>query len=750
MATSQSTNAKIATFIADTEIAHQIVHGGDGATVETEGGPVDSYAKTIKELRDGVTVVTDELLAELETGVNAAADIALAAMTERTDGVADQIEADYGSLGVAVGIAQAKAESASGSVVLADAAAQRAEDAADLVQSSSSTVWRNTLALLEAVTTEPADTPGVVTDDPDPEKNGYYKYSGSAWVYTGLQPAMKSQVSALATAQVATATALAPLDAALDVQTMVHDDEGRKYALVIGDQLRMAFGALEKGGIRMKDVLLEIAGLGSKMDGAGRTWMRELADGVQFGPWKFQVSGAGLHIMDPMGRSAFTITPTGRVIIPGLVQRGASGAPVVSASGPVIQLGLHRRTGIMHIIVYGQSLSRGSTTVTPISTVQPYSNVTLAGGVLARFSDPEYDPSAFKPLVEEALPSSASNAESPTSGICNGIVRRIVGEGEAHADWRFMGSSSGQGGLTIERLSNGSGDGWFEGLKQLITDANALATLQGLTYSVWAQVLMQGEAQYASLADARSKTSFLYDVAVSDMHEALVKHIVETTGQEFRPYLVTYQTGAHRHYSRDHMAIALAQWRASRAKDNVVLAVPIYAIPHGADLLHLTREGSWLVGEYISRAIFWTMYRKAGKWRPLEPIDVDWKAGYIDVKFHVPHGPLVLDNALCALTHNMGFDIREGGVVSELITAVSVQSRDTIRLTLSAPASAGAVLTYGRGRPGDPEEGGPVTGPRGNLRDSHGDVDTATSPLGNVFPLHNPCVMFEFDRQKGF
>ncbi|MEB3733439.1 hypothetical protein ULF88_03190 [Halopseudomonas pachastrellae] len=42
-------------FETDAALAHQIIHGDENTTVLTEGGPVDSFAKLLKYLRDTVT-----------------------------------------------------------------------------------------------------------------------------------------------------------------------------------------------------------------------------------------------------------------------------------------------------------------------------------------------------------------------------------------------------------------------------------------------------------------------------------------------------------------------------------------------------------------------------------------------------------------------------------------------------------------------------------------------------------------------
>lgn len=41
-------------FETDVTLAHQIIHGDESTTVETEGGPVDSFAKVLADLRASV------------------------------------------------------------------------------------------------------------------------------------------------------------------------------------------------------------------------------------------------------------------------------------------------------------------------------------------------------------------------------------------------------------------------------------------------------------------------------------------------------------------------------------------------------------------------------------------------------------------------------------------------------------------------------------------------------------------------
>lgn len=415
----------------------------------------------------------------------------------------------------------------------------------------------------------------------------------------------------------------------------------------------------------------------------------------------------------------------------------------------VAQLDHQQRTDHIQVIEYGQSLSVGHSAVPPISVTQPYNNLMIASGVRIVQGEADYDPTAYVPLVEAEGPAT-NQGETPVSGICNGVTRRAVAAGEDPARWVMLGMSPGRSGWAVERLSPKplGTTGHYEKVIEMIRDCAALSKSLGKTYSVWAYSWTQGESNYQSGWETSPYQYMQYQL---ELFDRMTVDVMSVTGQVFRPYLFTYQVAAHRKYNRDDMPIALTQWRISRQRPDVVIASPCYIFKTAADELHLTNEASWLLGEYTSRAMHSTMVKRAGKWRPLEPVSVDWGVNQIDVKFHVPSGKLVLDNALADTVVNSGFDIREAGAVATtIIQSVALVGIDTVRITLTREAAAGAVLTYARGRPGDPVASGPTRGARGNLRDTHGDHDKATSPNGVQYALHNACVMFEYSRNTGF
>lgn len=467
---------------------------------------------------------------------------------------------------------------------------------------------------------------------------------------------------------------------------------------------------------------------------------------------KFGVSGSEISglVVEPSTAPGVEIIDDVDFIHPGGDFSGLGEPPSAPPSVASVNLELNQQqvTDFMGVWSYGQSLNEGAYSTPVISTTQLYGNVMIASGNKIRYGDPYYDASAFVPLIETVRD---IDGEAPVTAMCNGVSRRIAEDGESLGGV-FVAAAPGRGGQSVEALGPG-GNGDYEKMLAQIKDHANLAKSLGKTYSVWAYVWIQGEANYSTTGSGATstKSAYKYTQLQLELFDGLSRELATLGVQKFRPYLFTYQVGAHRKYSSDTMQIALAQWRASRARPDVVLAAPAYIFPVIGDNLHLTNEGSWLQGEYLSRAMKKTMIHRDGKWRPLEPVSVDWASTYVDIKFHVPGGQLVLDNALVAAAPNFGFDIRESGaVVTSLISSVSVTGPDTVRLVLSRPAAADALLSYARGRAGDPTASGPVIGARGNLRDTHGLYDSTTSPLGNTFALHNWCVMFEFNRKTGF
>ncbi|PWD85793.1 hypothetical protein [Ignatzschineria cameli] len=606
--------------------------------------------------------------------------------------------------------------------------ARRAEAAADRAEVGAMPAYINHSELPKSAVN---GAMAQVTNDIDPNKNGYYVWDGEKWIYSDIQPAQNKDVK--------------------DLESIISKNKTNKlaFAFVDNESTKNVIASLyEDGGFCVRKILLNETVVSSGGDGIS------VADSNGFIPLHFGASYSNLYGLkiEPANADLVIKDQNGFVVFY-IGNRGIFGITnhnneiVERESQKNLQIGRHKKSDINHILTYGQSLSRGQRSMPAISVNQEFKNIMIKSGVKSRYRDVDYDASEFVPMIEQDV---GNEGETPTSGCLNGLSQRIDAGGYG-SDWVFLGSSTGQGGQTIQSLSEFGISRRFSDTVNLIKDCKAIADKEGRSYSVWSMIWYQGESDYSANSNDNDSYSYI-ERWLSSMWEPLKKNIAKITGQEFSPYLFTYQVAAHRRYDSDEMSIAIAQWRASRMYDDVILAAPAYIFQTASDDLHLTNEASWLMGEYTSRAIFQTMIARSGKFRPLEPVSVEVRDMEVVIEFHVPTGKLVIDNALCESYENAGFIFRDKDdvVMDDFIASVELVGRNAVLIKTKDVIPLDAKITYARGKPGDRKASGPISGARGNLRDEAGLVDTAISPLGNIFLLHNACVMFEYSLKSGF
>lgn len=390
----------------------------------------------------------------------------------------------------------------------------------------------------------------------------------------------------------------------------------------------------------------------------------------------------------------------------------------------------NQKTDYMHLFSYGQSLSRGTTASPVISTTQPYSNVTFNSGVLSRLTD-DHDWSAFKPLVEATV---GGDGESPVSGFANNFVRKKVADGGDATKWVMLGTSPAAGGQPIENLVKGKT--LYTGLVAQVQAAYDVAQGLGKSYSVWSMAWTQGETDYINLT-----TYDVYYEKLSKLHDDFSSDVMSITKQKFIPPLISYQTAANRRYEKNTLSISQAQLQLSIDKRAVVLATPIYHLPHNTDNLHLTADSSEQLGRYYAKALDYTLESK-DKWQPLRPVNILAQGKIIDIEFS--KSGLIFDTTLVALTHNKGFDVwSASNELVDIITSVSVVDSNRVRIVLSQNLPNNSVLSYAKGRNGDPAKSGNLEGARGNLRDNAGATDSYQDSKSVTRYMHNWCVHFE-------
>lgn len=664
---------------------------------------------------------------------------------------AEEAEASATRAAGCAGRAETAANSAMGSSDRAADSASEAQESAELAAQFAAAIEagmiaKMTKAELDADLNHKDGTMARVIADPDPANNGdYVKFGDSGAGYwwpagTDRLSSLENKVSDLEN------KAWRP-DLFLDYYSgqILGDDRGRSYSLAATDsESFIGFGLTTDGQFITGDLVInqdgrsslpfEIAGAdggiaaGIHLDGStviGNAIVQSKNDEE----YAFQ-------ILDLEGRMAFAIGHDGNTHI---------FSAKIDEPSDMDSLD-NQKTDYMHIFSYGQSLSRGSTGVPLRSTSQPYGNKTFLSGVLIRplggnsdiGATAVYDPSGFKPLVEER-PGTHPSGETPTSSALNGLGDLIAAGGGDPLDYSFIGSAPGWGGQPIVNLMKNAPSTSFiwDGMMTQVRDAMALAAAEGKSYSVWGMLWAQGEN------DAGTEVKVYYDALIKLKNE-FATEVSSITGQRFIPPLFTYQTGAHRRYSRNDMPVAVAQLKAARDDDDIVMVCPIYHLPHSSDNLHLTNDSYVQFGKYYSKAFYQTIFEKK-PWKPLWPERIIWQGRIIDISFNVPDGLLTWDTVLVSAAPNYGFDVwRNSSEITNAVNSVSLSADGRrVKIKLNISPLPGDRLTYGRGRVDDPLTGGPLTGPRGNLRDQSGDADNYIDGAGIRRYMHNWCVMFE-------
>jgi hypothetical protein len=197
--------------------------------------------------------------------------------------------------------------------------------------------------------------------------------------------------------------------------------------------------------------------------------------------------------------------------------------------------------------------------------------------------------------------------------------------------------------------------------------------------------------------------------------------------------------------------IPLAQLAAAlHHPESIVMVCPKYWLTYyRKDGAHLTNRSEEMLGEKYGEAIKRTFVDHE-VWKPLYISGAAVNANVITLSYHVPFPPIVVDTAAIRDPGNFGFVYTDASPAPPSIRAVELDaSANRVRITLSAPPGApaghrhvqyayvGSLECGGGGCPA-----GPLTGVRGNLRDS----DPLTSRLdgGSSIHLYNWAVTQDF------
>ena len=385
-----------------------------------------------------------------------------------------------------------------------------------------------------------------------------------------------------------------------------------------------------------------------------------------------------------------------------------AGQPCVS--GECVGIGLH------HLLISGQSLSTGSGALV-VSTEQPYQNVSFNTGVRAG----DVGLTGFIPLIETW---NGAEGETIASGAANLVAELEQARGSAH---RILASAHGVGGQPYAALKKGTAP-YAIGMAQ-VTAGVALAAAMGESYAVRAVAIVHGESDHlgGNLAYAEDLLAWQSD------YEADVQAL---TGQSLPVPMFLCQMSSWTMFGSAVSRIPGEQSAAARARpDRIFVVGPKYIFPY-VDGVHLTGDGSRWLGEYYAK-VYRRVLIDGEPWQPLTPRAIGRAGNVITVDFAVPAPPLVLDTTLVLDPGNFGFEFTDTSGAAPAITEVALAGDTSVRITLaSEPVGGNPRLRYAAtGVPA--QSAGPMTGARGNLRDSD------ATPSRHGYTLYNWAVHFD-------
>ena len=148
MATSAEINAKIIQFIADTELAHLIIHGGVNTVVATDGGNVRSLANIISQLDADVNAAADAVLEQVLT----ARDTAVASAGSATSS-ANLAQSSRTEAASSASAAATSASAASGSATAAQASQLSASQSLTAISTLTTQASSSQTAAAQSATT---------------------------------------------------------------------------------------------------------------------------------------------------------------------------------------------------------------------------------------------------------------------------------------------------------------------------------------------------------------------------------------------------------------------------------------------------------------------------------------------------------------------------------------------------------------------------------------------------------------------
>ncbi|HID8084413.1 TPA: hypothetical protein ACXIDR_003393 [Serratia marcescens] len=260
---------------------------------------------------------------------------------------------------------------------------------------------------------------------------------------------------------------------------------------------------------------------------------------------------------------------------------------------------------------------------------------------------------------------------------------------------RFVVSSTGVNGRTIEELSKGANPELYQRPLQAVTQVKAIAEQLNVSYSIAAFIFIQGEWNYGGVRGGiqtkdgyRAKLETLFPNMTTDM-------AYDIAGQKAPPAIFMYQTGANYSVDKYELAIGMAQWEFCKANANAYLVTPAYPFPDKGG--HLTSNGyRWMDMQFAK--VMHRVLNEGQGWEPLGPIRITRIGKVIYVLYHVPSPPLQFRPSYVGrvptIYADKGFRVTDSdGTIT--IESVEIVADTIIKISLVREPTGAAKLWYG-------------------------------------------------------
>lgn len=383
-----------------------------------------------------------------------------------------------------------------------------------------------------------------------------------------------------------------------------------------------------------------------------------------------------------------------------------------------------------HIVLHGQSNAMADESY-PVISKQPtgWGGLRFVRGVKTWTSTDNPETPTARAASDFALTDlTAQTVETRANALADAYKARLVGASRFSAldvisGPRVMISSASLGGRKLSEVgpedSNAGGvrrgagtyGGHWATLLDDIRRAQAAAASAGLRYAIAGMNYDQGESEgdltlyYGEAARTQSQIISGYAAMAKTMVETFDTQARAITKQ-LRP-IPTFVTPAC------FNALTPTAWMdVSDLTPLCVIVGPRYQMPSARNAsngltggsqawgneIHHSPDGHRWVGEMVAKVMH-RVINEGEAWKPLRALSArKISATQIDVEFHVPRPPLVLDVTLIAQMQGWGFELYAGTVDAKTNksypTAIEIVDGRVVRLTFAA-IPAGARLSMG-------------------------------------------------------